>query len=227
MVNKTYIYNLLLSSYFINYNKDEYVCSLDMEQGLALYLFTYSKELFLLQKQRLTNPSIIIDDYGFLNISSYLVSKLSNVNSIQRHENLITFNYLNLYNYKIMHRTYAIKQNTIYNNIPVDFTYNGISFKTPRVDDVISYYFYQYIKYKFNLEFLLYACLLITLYHNSIKHNNILTNLLQYGVSIKRGFKNIKKDMGVINFQIIKGFNIDDQVVQQRVGSLVDFCYDF
>lgn len=198
-----------------------------MEQGLALYLFTYSKELFLLQKQRLTDPSIIIDDYSFLNISSYLVSKLSNVESIQRHENLITFNYLNLYNYKIMHRTYAIKQNTIYNNIPVDFTYNGISFKTPRVDDVISYYFYQYIKYKFNLEFLLYSCLLITLYHNSIKNNNILTNLLQYGVSIKRGFKNIKKDMSVINFQIIKGFNIDDQVVQERVGSLVDFCYDF
>ena len=224
MSNNLYLYNLIFNSEFCNYTP-ECSCILGMEPSLALYLFSYSKNLFFSYPRSFTKNSLVINNYKFFNTWIYLSKTHPQVSKFSFNYKNINFRYLQDYAVNIRYIDHVNKYDKVYLNNPPEFLeYNGIGYYLPKVEDVIGYCLYLYSK-SFNLNYLADACVIGSIYINRIVQNNILTNLLIAGCNIKKIFSKALRDFNKLKF-LDMDFEISQNIIEQRMQPILNFCYD-
>ena len=224
MKNNQYIYNLLLGSSLINYNNKS-VTWLGMEAGLALYLFGYSSELFFNYHRDFINCSILTNSYTNLNTYWFLLQDLSTVALLNYNES-ISFKYYNDYNYTISYTDNLNDTDLLfYYNEPVTYSYNGVNFKLPTIENIICYCLYSYNQEKYNLSRLIDLCLFMTIYHFKIMNNTLLSNILQLKLNNKKLLKNALQQFESLDLLQYNGFDFDKETTKERVVKTLEFCY--
>jgi len=224
MRNNLYLYNLLLDHKFCNYT-DVTDCTLGMEPSLAIYLFSYSKNLFFTYPRQFKDNSLIAYSDNFFNICLYLTKHYPHISNLSYNHKNINFKYISQYHTNILNIKYVHGYNKIFDyNQPINMVYNGLTFTLAKVEDVISYCLFLYSKhfYPANLK---YASVLACIYKNQIVNNHILINLLKLGCNVKKMFQKALRAFGKLVFFDLD-FDFQDCEVQERVEPLLNFCYD-
>lgn len=223
-LNNPYLYNLIFNSEFCNYTK-ECSCVLGMEPSLALYLFDYSRTLFLTYPREFKTNSLIINSFRFFNTCIYLTKNHCNISNYSFNYKNINFKYIDRYTTNFIHIDSVNGYDKVYQyNPPEKLYYNGIRYFLPKIEDVISYCFYLYGK-SFNISYLRDASVLSCIYKNKIINNNILTNLLIVGSNVKKIFNRAIKDFMKLEFSDI-AFDFDQAYIRERVQPTLDFCHE-
>lgn len=221
--NNAYLYNLILASYFCEYD-EHYNPTLGLDSSLCFYLFNYSKDLFFRYPIYFDTASIVSDSELFLNISHVLLSYINHVNNIT-YNNMITFKYLQRFNFTISDKSQAICSDIFYHNEPNTVHYHGLKFNILPIECVIAYCISQYNKLNQNLLYLKTTILLATIYHNQIFANNVLINLLQLKLNISKVLKSMIRDTKALKTFDILDCPFDNTTIKSRSLKLLEFCY--
>jgi len=219
--NHTYLYNILLSSKFINYQNMQ--AQLGLEPSLAYYLFKYSNELFVNYPRLLNKPSLVVDTYKDMNISFTLLNISPTVifeQYIDKHQ--ITFKYLN-YLFSIYHINHPTSILYKYNNSVTD-DYNGIPFKLLTIEGAIAYCFSEYSQ-NYDLCYLMDACVLISIYITQFSKNILLSYLLQLGINVKKIMQTAMNSVKLLDFNTLFDFRVKEEEYRQSIHSTIGFCY--
>lgn len=224
MKNNQYLHSLLLGSSLINYNHSS--TWLGMESGLALYLFGYSSDLFFNYHRDFIEFPMITNSYANLNTYWFLLQDLPTV-SLLDYEQRISFKYYSNYDYTIEHTDNLINSDILFNyNEPVSYSYNGVNFKLPSIENIICYCLYYYNKEKYKLSRLIDLCLFTTIYYFKIMNNSLLSNILQLKLNSKKLLKTALQQFESLDLLQYHGFDFDQETTKERVVKTLEFCYD-
>jgi hypothetical protein len=223
--NNSYLYNLILSSSLINYD-DQYTAISGMDASLALYLLSYSKELFFSYITKFNECSIVADTDLFFNVCLGIIHTIPSASHIVYNNERIRFQYLNRFNFNIYSPNNLSPFNILYNsNEPIEYLYNGILFRVPSIESVITYCIHQYSELNKNLEYLTNVAVLSTIYKSSIITNNILINILKLNINIQKTIKSMIKDISSDKIIPVPFLNFSNNVVKKRTVEILEFCY--
>lgn len=223
--NNAYLYNLILTSSLMNYD-DQYTAMSGMDASLALYLLGYSKELFFSYITKFNECSIVAETDLFFNVCLGIIHTIPSVSHIVYNNERIRFQYLNRFNFNIYSPNNLSPFNILYNtNEPSEYRYNGILFRTPSVESVITYCIYQYSQLNKNLEYLTSVAVLSTIYKSSIITNNILINILKLNINIQKIIKSMIKDISANKIMSVPSLSFSNNIIKKRTVEILEFCY--
>lgn len=223
--NNAYLYNLILTSSLMNYD-DQYTAMSGMDASLALYLLGYSKELFFSYITKFNECSIVAETDLFFNVCLGIIHTIPSVSHIVYNNERIRFQYLNRFNFNIYSPNNLSPFNILYNtNEPSEYRYNGILFRTPSVESVITYCIYQYSQLNKNLEYLTSVAVLSTIYKSSIITNNILINILKLNINIQKIIKSMIKDISADKIMSVPSLSFSNNIIKKRTVEILEFCY--
>lgn len=223
MTNNTYLYNFILTSYLLNYDK-EYGPVLGLDSSIALYIFNYSKDLFFNYHIFFESCSIVSDSHLFSNISYSLIHNFKQVTNIEYHNNL-TFQYLDKFNFTIYNLD-SYQYSILYkNNEPQSLCYNGLKFTIPSIECIIAYCISQYENDN-TIDQLKNIILLSGIYQRKLLYNKVLINLLKLNVNLNKTIKTkLVKDINKLPENSIQHCPLQYNIMKSRTLELLEFCY--
>jgi hypothetical protein len=223
-INNPYLYNFILSSYFINYDHN-YSVILGLDSALPLYLFNYSKDLFFTYPTTFETCSVVTDSDLFVNICYSLIHNFQPVEHIGYIDQILTFKYLHKFNFSIYNMNNDLYYKELYNNEYYTLPYNGLNFNIPKIEAVIAYCIHKYTIYNKDIKYLMDTLILSGIYKTRLVYNNVLINLLKLNINLKITLKSLIKDIKRLQELEIQNLPLQYSIIKQRSLELLEFCY--
>jgi hypothetical protein len=170
-------------------------------------------------------PSVIVYSHKQLHIYYHILNQCSNISFLKYIDNTSfdfkyagnTFTFSHINDKNILQSYQYNAQKTV--------PYNGFSFNVTPLESVIAYCISNYSVLN-NLQYLLDAAVLITIYYAEISTNLIFSSLLQVNVNVKKILKKAITQIKLLNFDKLVGFTFGSDLYINRTHEILGYCYE-